>query len=121
MATRKDTASTAEAAEAVRFPDESDIRIMDIRCGECGMTVDRVEYDAAAQVPAGVAAIMGALGVDEAAARAICEEHNPEGLRTQQENAAALADAIVAGDVEDRPADTYACPNGHTGSLEIAR
>lgn len=121
MATRKDAASTAETAEAVRTPDASDIRIVDIRCGECGTTVDRVEYDAAAQIPAGVASLMGALGIDEATARGICEEHNPAGLRTQEENATVLADAIVAGDVEDRPAETYACPNGHTGSLEIAR
>ena len=99
----------------------SDLRILTVRCGECRATVDRVEYDANWSEDVVVAAAASALGTDAKKARKILADTNPDALRSHEDRAADLVGQIVAGNVPDRHADTYACPNGHTGSLEIER
>lgn len=98
---------------------ETDTKILTVACADCGTTVDRVEYDANATTPPAVMQVASALGLDEDAARALVAKQNPDALRTQEDNARALADAIVAGTVEGRPTEVDECPRGHGRNLEV--
>lgn len=116
---KTDSGTGGEAANVAAAP--ADPKFLIIRCGECDAEIDRVEYDAAAKTPPAVVALQSALGVSERQARSMVEAHNPDALQTQEEAARTLAADIAAGEVADRPRDTYACPNGHDAGLEVTQ
>lgn len=97
----------------------SSIRFVFVSCADCGAEVDRVEYDDA-PTSAAVAAVVAALGIDDAAAVKLVKRNNPGAELTSEQNARALAELIAARAVDDRAAETYACPNGHDGELVVS-
>src|SRR5688500_18756528 len=113
---KTENASASDGAEVTVI--RADLRTIQIVCAEpvgdegalCGRTVDVVGYDAAPQRPAAVVALMGTLDVSEKEARSLVADRNPDALRTQEENARALAEQIVSKSVPDRDASTYVCP-----------
>jgi hypothetical protein len=117
MAEKKDGAALTEGARVTAVPAATQTLV--IRCSECGTEVDRVKYTPAEGPPPAVATVAAALGLSEADAEKLVKKENPEALRSSEEAARALADDIAARDVEDRAADTYACPNGHDADLEV--
>jgi hypothetical protein len=94
------------------------MKVRYIVCATCGREVDAVEADDEQQSGA-VVAVMGALGMDEAAARKLVAKNNPGAELSPLEARDQLAEQIVAQTVPDRPADTYVCPDGHTDGLRI--
>lgn len=89
----------------------SQIKHVFVACATCGAEVDRIEYDDGAASPA-VTAVADALGVDAAEAARLVKKANPGAELSSEDNARALAAAVVAGKVDGRRADE--CPNGHT-------
>lgn len=114
------TAESAVGEGAATGTRPADLRIIRINCGECGQRVDAVEWDANWTDEPTVTAAASVMGVDAATARKLLGDTRPEALQSSQRNAQALAEKIVAKTVPDRDAETYVCPAGHDGTLEIA-
>lgn len=87
-------------------------------CADCGAEVDRLEYEPGAASPA-VQTVADALGLEPDAARKLVAKNNPGAELTSEEQTTALGQAIVAGEVEDRPAEADACPFGHDAGLRL--
>lgn len=89
-----------------------------VTCADCGAEVDRLEYEPDTPAPAvqTVADQLG-LGLDEA--RKLVKRHNPGAELASEETVRALADAIVAGSVDGRPAEADRCPAGHDAGLRV--
>lgn len=113
------TSRVQDGASVNRTVDRPD-QYLYILCVECGAQVDKVEYSITEGPNPHVAQLESLLGCDEKTAGQILSQQNPELLRSQEERARELADQIVNKSVDDRPADTYACPNGHDAGLEVA-
>jgi hypothetical protein len=117
----RDGASVNRAVDNIHGDDvPREDRFLYILCAECGAQVDKVEYSIVEGPNPHVAQLQSLLGCDEKTAGQILSKENPDLLRSQEERARELADKIVGKSVEDRPADTYACPNGHDAGLEVA-
>ena len=93
---------------------------LNVVCGECGATVDTVEYDVEGDgPPAAVVTLASVLQISDEDAAKLVKRHNAEALKTSRERALDLAKLIAARKVPDRGTDTYVCRNGHDGPLEV--
>lgn len=88
------------------------VRNLYVVCSECNSEIDRVEYDADAP-SAAVQAVVDALAVSEEEAAKLVKKNNPGAELSSEDRARYVAEKIVAGTMEDRLAESYACPLGH--------
>lgn len=94
------------------------IKMVHVVCAECRAEVDRIEYDENGLSRA-VQNLMNDLGYDLAKAIKTVKRDAPGAEFSSEENARSLAESIANQTVEGRPAESYACPNGHDSYLLV--